>query len=344
MGLQRAVAEAKAPVRECGVKYQVSWEEFQLGLEQMLEARMTVRAFAKKVTTAVFAAVACLSCAGALSGCSQVQGALGIVSNSDPSVSLQSALPAGSTLEDGVLTVGINASKSPYGGTNASGETIGLDVDVAASLADELGCKVKIVDVNADGKTAVANGTVDVALGAVKSGNNKSLSYTSAYINDGASLFCLVKNMPDSVADADLSKEKVLVQDSSSAAYEIQDALGTDSVTSVATMQEAFEALEAETSTYFVADAVVGDYYSRDYSDIVRVDYLSANDVSPMYMVTSSSNKELTAAVSQAVNDMSANGSLGVVAAKWLGNQGATLLPGALDVESLPESFKPKGK
>lgn len=28
-----AVAEAKVPVRECGVKYQVSWEEFQLILK-----------------------------------------------------------------------------------------------------------------------------------------------------------------------------------------------------------------------------------------------------------------------------------------------------------------------
>lgn len=304
---------------------------------------MLARALTKKTVAGVLAATLCVTASALLCGCSQVQGALGLVSNSDPSVQLATSLPAGSTVEDGVLTVGINAGKSPYGGTNANGETIGFDVDVAAALADELGCKVKVVDVETDGKSAVTDGTVDVAMSAMKSGSSKELSYTSAYINDGTSLFCLVKNMPDKVGSVDLSKEKVLVQDSSTAAYEVQDVLGVDFVTTVQTMQEAFEALENEESTYFIADAVVGDYYSRDYPDIVRVDFLSANDVSPVYMVTSSSNKELTSAVTAAVDAMSSNGSLGVVASKWLGNQGATLLPGALDVKSLPATFEAKG-
>lgn len=303
---------------------------------------MLARALTRKTVAGVLAATLCVTVSALLCGCSQVQGALGVVSNSDPSVQLSSSLPSGSTVEEGTLTVGVNANKSPYGGTNANGETIGFDVDVAATLADELGCKVKIVDVSTDGKNAVSDGTVDVAMSAMKSGTNKDLSYTNAYINDGTSLFCLVKNMPDKVDSVDLSKEKVLVQDSSTAAYEVQDVLGVDSVTTVQTMQEAFEALESEESTYFIADAVVGDYYSRDYPDIVRVDFLSANDVSPVYMVTSSANKELSAAVSDAVDAMNASGSLGVVAAKWLGSQGATLLPGALDVDSLPATFEAK--
>lgn len=303
---------------------------------------MSVRALTRKKVAGVLAATLCVTASALLCGCSQVQGALGIVSNSDPSVQLASTLPAGSTVEDGVLTVGINANKSPYGGMNANGETIGFDVDVAATLADELGCKVKVVDVSTDGKNAVADGTVDVAMSAMKSGTSKELSYTGAYVNDGTSLFCLVKNMPDKVDSVDLSKEKVLVQDSSTAAYEVQDVLGVDSVTTVQTMQEAFEALENEESTYFITDAVVGDYYSRDYPDIVRVDFLSANDVSPVYMVTSSANKELSTAVSAAVDAMSTNGSLGVVVSKWLGSQGATLLPGALDVKSLPATFEAK--
>lgn len=303
---------------------------------------MAMRAFTKKVMASAAAAILCAVSLTALCACSQVESTLGIVSNADPTVELSSSLPVGSTIEDGVLTVGVNASKSPYGGTNANGETIGFDVDVAAALADELGCKVKIVDVASDGKTAVTNGTVDVAMNAQKSGSNKDLNYTSAYINDGASLFCLVKNMPDSVASVDMSKEKVLVQESSSAAYELQDALGVDSVDTVATVQEAFEAIENEEYTYFVADAVVGDYYSRDYSDIVRVDFLSANDVSPVYMVTASSNQELSSAVNQAVDSMTTNGSLDVVAAKWLGSQSTTLMPGALDTESLPSTFGSK--
>ena len=73
---------------------------------------MAARTFTKRILAAAFAVAASVACASSLTGCSQVQDALGIVSNTNPAVQLESVLPAGSTIDDGVLTVGINASKS----------------------------------------------------------------------------------------------------------------------------------------------------------------------------------------------------------------------------------------
>lgn len=307
-----------------------------------MSTRTCTRSLGKRILACACALALGAAAALGASGCSQVQEQLGLVTDTKLQVEQVSALPSGALIQDGILTVGINGSNSPYGGSNSSGDVIGFDVDIAAALADQLGCKLRIVDVGSDGKSAVEDGVVDVALNAKKTGASKDLSYSAAYINDGLSLFCLIKNIPDGVASADLSKEPVLVQGSSAAALTVQSALGIDAVSAAGTMQEAFASLEKGEHTFLVADAVIGDYYARDYSDVVRVDFLSVNDVSPMYAVTAAGNSELSAAVGEAVDTIIQDGTLRVVVAKWLGNQGSTLLPGALLLDDLPQKFDPK--
>ena len=246
-------------------------------------------------------------------------------------------LESGTTITDGTLTVGVNASNSPYAGVNSNNETVGFDVDVAAAIADELGMKLQIVDVSSNGRSALTNGQVDVSMGMTKSGNADTVTYTPAYINDGASLFCLESNRPASVSDLDAGS-KILVQGETTAAYTVQAALGADAVQATSTMQEAFDALESGQQKYLVADAVIGSYFARNYSDVVRVDFLSADSVTPMYAVTLTANSEVSAAVSNALNTIMQNGVLRVIEAKWLGTQGEALLPGQVDISKLPKT------
>ena len=285
----------------------------------------------KKSMLAVIVAVACaMVVLSGLAGCQ--------FGSQPPESDLTPQLESGTT--DGTLTVGINASNSPYGGTNSSNETVGLDVDVAAAIADELGMKLQIVDVNSNGRSALANKKVDVALGLTKSGNNDQISYTSAYVNDGASLYCLSKNKPSGLSGfkATLGNGKVIVQGETAAAYEVQEALGSDSVQACSTMQEAFEALERGDQKFLVADAVIGDYFARNYSDTVRVDFLSSNAVAPIYAATLTSNSEVSSKVSQAIDTITQNGVLRVIMAKWLGSDASTLLPGQVDISKLPST------
>ncbi len=301
-----------------------------------------MRSFGKKMMAGACAVALGVVALAGLSGCSNVASTLGVVTNSDPSVALACKLPDGSTITDGTLTVGVNANNSPYGGKNSNGDLIGLDVDVASTLADSLGCKVNIVDVGSDGKKALSEGTVDIVMGASMTGSDDTVSYSSAYLNDGVSLFCKVSDVPDTVA-VDLTKQNVLVQASTTAEVEMQDALGTSSVTSTSTMKDAFDALENGDATYLAANAVIGDYYARNYNDITRIDFLSVNDVSPVYVASSAKNAELSTAVNDAMSSITTDGTLKVVASKWLGEQGSTLLPGALSVDDLPKTFTAKG-
>ncbi len=280
------------------------------------------------IIAAIVTVALAVGVAAALTGC---QTETEVQSNLTPQ------LESGTTITDGTLTVGVNASNSPYAGVNSNNETVGFDVDVAAAIADELGMKLQIVDVSSNGRSALTNGQVDVAMGMTKSGNVDTVTYTPAYINDGASLFCLESNRPASVSDLD-ADSKILVQGETTAAYTVQAALGAEAVQATSTMQEAFDALESGQQKYLVADAVIGSYFARNYSDVVRVDFLSADSVTPMYAVTLTANSEVSAAVSNALNTITQNGVLRVIEAKWLGTAGEALLPGQVDISALPKT------
>ena len=279
------------------------------------------------LAAAALAAASCL----ALSGCE-------LVSQTEMESSLTPTVESSATITSGTLTVGVNGSNTPYGGSNSSNETIGLDVDLAAALADELGLELQIVDVSSNGRSALADGQVDVVLGATKSGTDDTVTYSSAYINDGASLFCLAGNEPDSISSLDFDSSAIIVQSDTTAATTVQEAVGIENISATSTMQEAFEALVAGEQTYLVADAVIGSYFARNYEDVVRVDYISASAVTPMYALTLTENTELTAAVTAAVETVTNNGQLRVIESKWLGSEGEALLPGNTDTSSLPET------
>ena len=251
---------------------------------------------------------------------------------------LTPTLADSATLESGVLTVGVNASNTPFGGLNTSNEIIGFDVDLAAALADELGLELDVVDVGSNGRSALDNGQVDVVMGSSKSGSDVTVSYSDAYINDGASLFCLSGNEPESMQDITGQDDAIIVLGESSSASTVQEALGVDAVEAYASMQDAFDALESGEHAYLVTDAVIGSYFSRDYDDIVRVDFVGADTVVPMYALTLTENEELTEAVSAALETVSENGVLRVVESKWLGDDGEALLGSSVDTSTLPQT------
>ena len=92
--------------------------------------------------------------------------------------------------EEGTLRVGVNTENPPLAGMG-SGKIIGIDVDIAAALADELGLKLSVVDVGSDPAGALANGTVDVVLGIDDSASDGDFWRSASYLPTGIALFAL---------------------------------------------------------------------------------------------------------------------------------------------------------
>lgn len=158
--------------------------------------------------------------------------------------------------EEGTLRVGVNTENPPLAGMG-SGKIIGIDVDIAAALADELGLKLSVVDVGSDPAGALANGTVDVVLGIDDSASDGDFWRSASYLPTGIALFAL---SPDAGIPTQDSGATFAAQVSSKSAWAVSNGFGESSLTPTDSLKEAFEALEAGSVQYVAADAVIGLY------------------------------------------------------------------------------------
>ena len=258
-----------------------------------------------KIVALTCAVVACLSLA--LTGC---QG-----STYKPEAKSQT-VPSSALGKSGTLRVGVNTASAPLAGqTSSTSRIVGIDVDVAAYLADELGLKVEIVNVGSDAASALSDGKVDVVLGVDSSDDGADYWKSSSYLETGVALFGSAGE--DSVPTTD-SKPKIAAQASSKSSWRVTNLFGDDALVSQTDLKSAFDALSNGTARYVAADAVIGTYvsYSSGYSDkIVAL----LQDPSGYCAVVAKSNTDLQNAIGPAVNKLVSGGVMDIIESKWLG-------------------------
>src|SRR5574340_28019 len=91
----------------------------------------------------------------------------------------------------GVLRAGVDLNYPPFAGTD-KGVKAGIDIDVAAAVAEKLGLRLEIVSVDTTGAAAaLANGKIDVMLGATRITDAVLADVSSAgsYMVDGPAFF-----------------------------------------------------------------------------------------------------------------------------------------------------------
>lgn len=227
--------------------------------------------------------------------------------------------------KDGVLRVGVNASSAPLAGqTSSSSRIVGIDVDVAAYLADQIGTKVEIVDVGNDPVSALSEGNVDVVLGVDASEGEAEYWRSDAYLATGVALFGLENDSTVPTVD---SHPKVAAQASSRSSWRVTNLFGDASLVVQNDLKSAFEALASNTVQYVAADAVIGTYvsYSNGYAD--KIVALLQNPGGYCAAV-SQKNTELQSAISSAMDSLIKGGMLDIIEKKWLG--------GVIDLNDVP--------
>ena len=252
------------------------------------------------------AVVACLS-----------MGLVGCQSQTYKPEAKSQTVPSSALIKTGTLCVGVNTSSAPLAGkTSSSSQIVGIDADVAAYLADELGLKVELVDVGSDPSTALSENKVDIVLGIDGSDTEADFWHSSVYLQTGVALFG--SSSEDSVPATD-SKPKIAAQASSKSSWRVTNLFGDDSLVSQTDLKSAFDALANGSARYVAADAVIGTYvsYSNGYSDkIVAL----LQDPSGYCAGASKSNTELQNAIGPAVNKLVSGGMMDIIENKWLGS------------------------
>ena len=218
--------------------------------------------------------------------------------------------------KDGTLRVGVNASSAPLAGqTSSSSKIVGIDVDVAAYLADELGLKVEIIDVANDPAAALKNGTVDMVLGVDASDDEADYWRSASYLETGVALFG--SEAETSVPTVD-SKPKIAAQASSKSSWRVTNLFGDDALVAQSDLKSAFSALANGSARYVAADAVIGTYvsYSNEYADKIIA---LLQDPSGYCAAIATTNTELQSAMSSAMTKLINGGMMDVIESKWLG-------------------------
>ena len=260
------------------------------------------------------AAAACL--AMVLAGCSSQQ------SYTPPEKSATVSSPA--IGKSGTLRVGVNAGSPPLAGSpSSSSKIVGIDVDVAAALADQLGLKLEIVDVGTDPEAALKEGKVDVAMG-IGSEIDVSFWRSPAYLPKGVALFSTSAN---ATVPTKASSPKIAAQVSSTSSWQVTNEFGQDALVSENDLKSAFAALADGSAQYVAADAVIGMYaaHSGGYdAQIVALMQQPGGYCVGML----EANTELQAAVKDALAALTDGGIVSVIEKKWLGTD--------IDASSLP--------
>lgn len=218
--------------------------------------------------------------------------------------------------EDGVLRVGVNSDRSPLAGMGSE-RIIGIDVDIAASMADELGLKLDVIDVGTDAEKALADGDVDLVLDIDSSETHSGFWTSDDYIPTGVALFAMDSN--SSTVPETASDKSIAAQVSSKSAWAVTNAFGTDALSSTTDLATAFTDLSNGSIDFVAADVIIGMYAAnRQGVDVKIVALLGAP--TGYCAGVAQENTELQSIVKDALARLRSNGTIDVIEKKWLGS------------------------
>lgn len=244
-----------------------------------------------------------------LSGCSTT-------ADSAPTLG-EAKLSSPTIKENGTLKVGVNTSQSPLAGMGNS-KIIGIDVDIAAALADSLGLKLQIIDTGSTPSKSLTNGDVDIVFGIEKSDAPSGVKLTDPYIPTAVAYYKKANSSPVSLTGE--ATPKIAAQGSSKSAWAATNAFGTSAVTSTTDLASAFQSLANGSVDYVASDAVIGMYAANKAG--VKVEIAGIADAASGYCVgISDKNTALISEISTALKNLVDNGTVATIERKWMGDE-----------------------
>ena len=214
----------------------------------------------------------------------------------------------------GVLRVSVDLGYPPFAGT-AKGEKVGLDIDVAAALADQLGLKLELVDAKPSAAAPLAReGKVDLVMGAltVEEAVALQLAYAGTYVTDSSAVFAA---KVETLTIGDLSSSRVAVQMGSVAYWYLLDTYGEGPLVVTPTLSEAMKAAAAGEVDAAAGDAIVMAYAGRTIPGLKYGGQLAP--AFPLGMGVAQDKTKLESEVRSALDKLSSQGVLEALRRKW---------------------------
>ncbi len=226
----------------------------------------------------------------------------------DPTISTPTIKQAGT------LRVGVDTNKSPLAG-KGNDKIIGIDVDIAAAIADELGLKLSIVETGSDPQAAIDEGRVDIVMGVDGSETDAGFWLSSEYLPTAIALFA---KSPNEAVPKKGSSTKIAAQVSSKSAWAVSNEYGEGSLETATNLGDAFNQLESDKVKYVASDAIIGLYAAHRQG--VDASIIALMSKPSGYCVgVALENTSLQSSISDTLKTLTGNGIIEVIEKKWLG-------------------------
>jgi ABC-type amino acid transport substrate-binding protein len=223
---------------------------------------------------------------------------------------------------EGVLHVGVDPTFPPFEAT-ADSDVIGLDVDLAHALADEMGLEVNFVYFGYDGLyDALITEQVDVLISAlvIVPGRMRDFAYSEAYFNAGEILVTPSSSPVEEMEGLDRKKLAVeLGAQGHVEATQWAKRLPDLSVLPYPSADEALDAVAAGEADAALVDGVSGRLYLKEHNDLNLKRASQPVTVEPYAMVVRIEDETLLTRLDEALASVTATGELEKLVERWLG-------------------------
>jgi polar amino acid transport system substrate-binding protein len=217
----------------------------------------------------------------------------------------------------GVLRAAIDLGYPPFGGT-VKGQRVGLDVDVAAAIAEQLGLKLEIVNATPTvGAEMARAGKVDIVMGGltVEQAVALQLAYAGTYVTDSSAVFATEVT---TLTIGDLSSKRVAVQSGSASYWFLLDEYGEGPLVVVPTLLEAMKAVPEGKADLVAGDALLATYIGRNVPGLRYGGQLMP--AFPIGVGVAQDKAKLEAEVRSILDKLSSQGVLETFRRKWAGD------------------------
>ena len=220
------------------------------------------------------------------------------------------------TVEPGVLTMGTNATFPPYE-YNDGDDVVGIDAEIAQALADKLGLKVKIVDMDFDSLIAsVQSGKIDMSLAGmtVTEERKQNVDFTDSYAT-GVQVI-IVKDDSDIASVDDLQDKLIGVQQGTTGHLYCADDFGEDHVNALPNGATAVQALLQGKVDCVVIDQEPAKAFVEANEGLKILD--TAYTTEDYAAAVSKDNPALTAALNKALQELKDDGTIQGILDKYI--------------------------
>ena len=226
------------------------------------------------------------------------------------------------TIKDGTLMVGVEIGYPPMEYFDTDGSTpIGFDVEVANALADYLGLDLELVDTSWDGIFAgVDTGKYDCIISCVSITDERKEQFnlTKPYVSNHTVL--IVPNDSEIDSMEALNGHSTAVQAETTADDYMKEhsaELGVE-LFQYDKVINCFDDLKTGRTDSVFTDSVVAAYYLGDEASNYKTVWEN-DELEPIGICLKKGNDGLTQAIDDALDALSADGTLGTIAEKYFG-------------------------